>query len=327
VIKVKERDTLTSNRGPDLNLADPPFNAQERDIDLMLLEEIHCEPTFLAWIAEQAGISNGSLVQARHSVYRGNGETDVLVFVDTPKGRTALMVEDKIGAEMQPRQAERYRERGDALCAEGTINSYRTLLCAPQGYLQGVPPSDWHATLSFEAIAKWFEQQGNVRARWRCDTLRRAEVRQHRSAAGTAKSPIMTANSEVAKFKRDYREYVISKYKEFVLTIQLGIDKEYYFTERQFPSYIRLKHSFSRSSVFLVSEKQWNKKARVVLKDGFIPDTTWTEPHDSTLHLVTGTEPIDYTESVESQKDLIDTAMEAARRLLPYATMVQQAPG
>jgi len=107
VIKVKERDTLTSNRGPDLNLADPPFNAQERDIDLMLLEEIHCEPTFLAWIAEQAGISNGSLVQARHSVYRGNGETDVLVFVDTPKGRTALMVEDKIGAEMQPRQAER----------------------------------------------------------------------------------------------------------------------------------------------------------------------------------------------------------------------------
>ncbi len=236
----------------------------------MLLEEIHCEPTFLAWIAEQAGISNGSLVQARHSVYRGNGETDVLVFVDTPKGRTALMVEDKIGAEMQPRQAERYRERGDALCAEGTINSYRTLLCAPQGYLQGVPPSDWHATLSFEAIAKWFEQQGNVRARWRCDTLRRAEVRQHRSAAGTAKSPIMTANSEVAKFKRDYREYVISKYKEFVLTIQLGIDKEYYFTERQFPSYIRLKHSFSRSSVFLVFEKQWNKKARVVLKGTYI---------------------------------------------------------
>ena len=111
------------------------------------------------------------------------------------------------------------------------------------------------------------------------------------------------------------------------MTIQLGIDKEYYFTERQFPSYIRLKHSFSRSSVFLVFEKQWNKKARVVLKDGFIPDTTWTEPHDSTLHLVTGTEPIDYTESVESQKDLIDTAMEAARRLLPYATMVQQAPG
>jgi hypothetical protein len=55
----------------------PPFNARERDIDLMLLEEMHCSPTFLGWIASQVGISNAALFLAQHSVYRGNGETDV----------------------------------------------------------------------------------------------------------------------------------------------------------------------------------------------------------------------------------------------------------
>src|SRR4051812_10323813 len=118
---------------------DPPFNAQERDIDLMLLEEMHCDPEFVSWIAKFAGIRDASLHLAHHSVYCGNGETDVLAQMDTPDGRVALMIEDKIGAEMQPRQAERYRERGTALCADGLLKYFRTLLCAPQSYLQGVP--------------------------------------------------------------------------------------------------------------------------------------------------------------------------------------------
>ncbi len=87
---------------------------------------------------------------------------------------------------------------------------------------------------------------------------------------------------------------------------------------------MRLKHSFERSSVILVCEAGWKQKALAVLQ-GKLPDTLWIKLHDKTLDLVTGTEPIDLTQSVESQTDLIDSAMEAARRLLPYAAMVQQA--
>ncbi len=195
-------------RDSKLKPDDPPFNAQERDIDLMLLEEMHCNPEFLAWIAERAGIPGGSLFLAHHSVYRSNGETDVLALVNTPEGRVALMVEDKIGAEMQPRQAERYHERGAALCADSSLKLYRTLLCAPEGYLRGIQSSDWHATLSFENIAQWFGEQDDARARWRRDTLVRAATRQRRSVVGNT---VAIGDSTIARFKREYRVYVTKK--------------------------------------------------------------------------------------------------------------------
>ena len=222
-----------------MNPNDPPFNAKERDIDLMLLEEMHCSPTFVSWIAECARLKGASLHVAHHSVYRGNGETDILALIDTPDGRVALMIEDKIGAEMQPQQAERYRERGKALCdADGSLKCYRTLLCAPQTYLLGVPDKDWDATLSFEDIAGWFERQQDVRSNWRRDTLTRAATRLRRSLAGTLGSPIEIGEGTIAKFKQDYRAYVMSKYKQFVLSVQTGRDKEYYFRGTNFPSYM-----------------------------------------------------------------------------------------
>jgi hypothetical protein len=58
---------------------------------------MHCSHAFLAWIADHAGFAGATLVSAQHSVYRGNGETDVLVVINTPEGRAALMIEDKIG--------------------------------------------------------------------------------------------------------------------------------------------------------------------------------------------------------------------------------------
>ena len=70
-------------------------------IDLMLLEEMHCSPAFLAWIADRAGIAGADFVSAQHSVYRGNGETDVLALIDTPNGRVALI--RSRGAPVMPR--------------------------------------------------------------------------------------------------------------------------------------------------------------------------------------------------------------------------------
>ena len=89
---------------------------------------------------------------------------------------------------------------------------------------------------------------------------------------------------------------------------------------------MRLKHRFTTSSVILVFEGRWKDKAHSALSNKLPdPDSMWIKLHDSTLDLVTGTEPIDLTEPVEKQTDLIDAAMEAAQRLLPYATVVQQA--
>lgn len=45
------------------------------------------------------------------------------------------------------------------------------------------------------------------------------------------------SSSDLSRFKQEYRGYVLSRYKEFDLTLQTGGDKAYYFKEVNFPAY------------------------------------------------------------------------------------------
>jgi hypothetical protein len=131
------------------------------------------------------------------------------------------------------------------------------------------------------------------------------------------------SSNVLSRFKQDYRAYVLSKYKQFDLTLQTGGDKGYYFRAVDFPTYMRLKHSFTKSSVTLVCEGAWKEIASSALTS--IPNSMWIERHEKTLDLVTKTQPIDFAVPVEKQTHLIDAAMEAAERLLPFAKQVEQA--
>lgn len=302
----------------------PPFNAQERDIDIMLIEEMHCNSTFISWIASRVEIETATLVSAQHSVYKGNGETDVLAIVDTPNGRIALMIEDKIGAAMQPRQAERYHERGKQLCAaEPATVGYKTVLCAPRSYLSSISLQYWDAKLPFEDIADWFAKQNNPRSDWRRNVLLDAIKRQRRSAAGASENNV-TTDLALVKFKQEYRNYIIENYPEFHSSEQSGRDKELYFAEQSFPAYIIFKHRLLHSQMVIIFEKQWRELALNILPNKIPEETMWITHHPSALHLVMGVEPIDLTEPFADQTDLADVAMKAARRLLSYALMVQQ---
>ena len=87
---------------------------------------------------------------------------------------------------------------------------------------------------------------------------------------------------------------------------------------------MRLKHSFTSSAVVLVFEGRSRKMALTILNDQKLKNI-WIEPHPSAIHLTIGVEPLDLNKPLENQTDLIDAAMEDARRLLRYATMVLQA--
>jgi hypothetical protein len=90
----------------------------ERDIDLLVVEELRVNPEFATWLVARTwgpGLFEES-VGAWHSVTHGSsGESDI-VFVFTTKAgaRNAILVENKISAVAQPEQAERYRVRGDS---------------------------------------------------------------------------------------------------------------------------------------------------------------------------------------------------------------------
>src|SRR5262245_12113083 len=84
---------------------------RERDVDLLLLEELCVDDAFRRWFAERAlgagaNAAAGAFRGAWQSVSEaGLGESDLVVDFDGPDGRgLRLLVENKIDAPFQPDQ-------------------------------------------------------------------------------------------------------------------------------------------------------------------------------------------------------------------------------
>jgi len=136
----------------------------ERDIDLLLLEEFTASHAFARWFLEKVLVNapaNLKVARAQHSVTQSVGESDLLIaFSDKRGGTHYLLIENKIAAGFQPRQAARYQERGRKDQAKGLCKTFTTVLVAPAVYL-GTTTSrrGFGAVLRYEDILAWFAGQ------------------------------------------------------------------------------------------------------------------------------------------------------------------------
>jgi len=133
----------------------------ERDIDLLLVEELASSDAFCDWFVQRLGGSPAYMASEGvwHSVCDpALGETDVLFKYRGQDNRTtAILIEDKISARPQPEQAERYRKRGERGREAGDWDEYFTCLIAPQLYLDAAGEAGlYDATLAYERIAEYF---------------------------------------------------------------------------------------------------------------------------------------------------------------------------
>jgi hypothetical protein len=133
----------------------------ERDIDLLLLEEIHASPVFRAWLASR--VFGHNLAQehftAWHSLSHPQlGESDLVILFKTSAGETAaILLENKINAPPQPEQALRYRKRGEEGKKEQHWKQFRTCITAPETYLKATSDAKlYDSQVSYEVIRDWF---------------------------------------------------------------------------------------------------------------------------------------------------------------------------
>jgi hypothetical protein len=180
---------------------------EERDMDLLLLEELHVSNAFAAWFVSKAFQDQtfGAFISACHSVSEAAGESDLeFVFNDTQGRNTGLLIENKIGAVAQPDQALRYRQRAKKKTADGSWQSARTCIVAPQEYLDATPDAaGYDSKISYEDIADWFGQRApnDVRAGYRKQFVR-AAIEQLRRGYTQVKDETVT------EFWRKYRKAV-----------------------------------------------------------------------------------------------------------------------
>lgn len=175
----------------------------ERDIDFLLVEEFVAPDGFLTWFLGRIGLSEPyETVAITHSAKTATGETDIELTVRSGSTTLILLLENKIDANLQPRQADRYRERASRYVSEGQCSACITVLVAPKAYFGGeVQPFGFDRSVTYEDILEWY-----LRAE-RLGSRRDAKVAllQRALARGSA-GWIMVPDETVTEFWHRYGE-------------------------------------------------------------------------------------------------------------------------
>lgn len=184
-------------------------HATERDIDLLLVEELFASSNFVSWMLGRAKLpSQVCSWKVLHSKRRTRSrrEIDIYLEADTSEGeRVALLVENKLDATEQPDQAESYREELDAI-ADHFLHRAVVIVC-PQAYAEQHRNfiSKFDACVSYEALTKFFgdragmEEPEGARMRFRADIIEQAITKGRRGYIPVPNPVIGTFNESYVR--------------------------------------------------------------------------------------------------------------------------------
>ena len=117
----------------------------ERDVDLLLLEELVASRPFFEWFLGRVGISpSAELIAVARSVTTSNGESDLELTIKLDDRIRKILVENKIDSIFQPRQADRYCERAAGYLRDGP-GRRRTKASACCCSTRMAPLNDWRS--------------------------------------------------------------------------------------------------------------------------------------------------------------------------------------
>lgn len=134
----------------------------ERDIDLLLLEEFNVSEHFCSWLYSKIFNENSAppCKGAWHSISDDLlGESDLVVLFENGK---CVLVENKIDAVAQPKQGQRYKQRGVKGISQNLWSAFSTCMVAPELYLQTeIDSQSYDINISYEEIYDWFVDSPN----------------------------------------------------------------------------------------------------------------------------------------------------------------------
>ena len=178
---------------------------RERDVDLLLIEELYVNAQFNHWLADSVIKTDATFLGAWHSVTGNLGESDIVVLYQAEnRSKTALLIENKIDACPQPDQALRYHQRGEEGIDSGNWDQFFTCLVAPEAYLKS-DNEEYQNEISYESVMQFFLQQETDRANYRASIIHSA-IEQHRRGFQR------TVDQRVTEFGADYITYVKQNY-------------------------------------------------------------------------------------------------------------------
>ncbi len=146
----------------------------ERDMDLILLEELNTNNHFSRWFVSQLELPKltkfiGSLEKLLSPGY-GLGETDLLLSYYSEEKIIFVLIENKLDANFQNKQFERYQKRAEQYKAgKANVPNVFYILFAPKQYADG--QDDFEKYLTYEDLKGYFEFDGDRRQLFKATLL------------------------------------------------------------------------------------------------------------------------------------------------------------
>ena len=186
----------------------------ERDIDLLLLEELTVNIEFQKWLSSR--IFDEELFKSHlgvwHSVSDAElGESDLLyIFKSENDEKFAILIENKIDAPPQPKQGFRYYLRGEKGVEDNKWNKFKTCIIAPKRYLASSKHSEeYDFEINYEEIVSFFQSRASKDIRYSYKANMVVEgIEQNRRGYQPEH------NSKMTQFVIDYYSFAISQCPE-----------------------------------------------------------------------------------------------------------------
>lgn len=293
-------------------------SVQERDIDFLLLEEIHCNHEFREWFIRKTFFETFKYEGIWRSISHPElGETDLLIKITSNDSTVFLLVENKIDADFQNEQANRYKKRGILHVENGDCDFFELVLVAPLNYINN--QNEFEKSISYEEIKDWLHMHNDDRIKFKASLLEIAIEKLRRGYQ-------VENNVITNKFYIDYYEFVKSNYK----TLKMDKPKKNIAKDSTFITLVpqkilkmaRIKHktyikTSDKSCVDLEivkkgSDIEWIKKeyGKLISEEVEITETG----ESASLRIIVN--KVEVNGDFEMQKDKIINCLDAAVKLL-----------
>lgn len=280
---------------------------RERDVDMLLLEELSVDLDFCRWITE---VSNLPKIEGLNGAWRsvvdfGLGETDILLSYESMRGTTYVLFENKLDASFQDSQASRYYERARKYKEQGACAEARVVLVAPKLYCDN--QSDFDVCITYESIADRFNR-GDKRSKFKAQLFRIAIEKLRRG--------YQPVNSDVVqKFWHEYWEYNNAKHPSLSMKEPAIVPHNSDWpslADRQFTS-IAFIHKLAQGNTDATFEKP-DENIKAAIKD-VLP--TWAElvEHKKSFSIRVISEKVDRTEEFSKQIAKVENGLTNIERI------------
>lgn len=140
----------------------------EHDMDLLIMEEFVSDRNFARIFLDKLQLSDDYTIhKVSHSLADADGESDIVLILQYPNKKIALLIEDKIDAPTMPEQSKRYHKRAQNAKFRGEYDDYYVILAAPMDYHRE-HDNDSNAVyehrICYEELREYLSRQNNVRA-------------------------------------------------------------------------------------------------------------------------------------------------------------------